>query len=150
MLTRPTVAGAETARASRGPMGCRTPATPPTYPVATPVGVRKEISGVRFTAKTFRTWLSSVQLLAALRGVDAATTLSRRKRQLNEALQSVADQLGNTPAICRKSYMHPALIDAFLSDELGLGSRQKRAGLSSAECDLVAVLQGLQQQRAAA
>ena len=110
----------------------------------------QQISGARFTAKTFRTWLASVLLLAALRREQAAGALSRRKRQLNEALQSVADQLGNTPAICRKSYVHPALIDAFLNDELPPSPRQKRAGLSSAESDLVALLESLQRQRAAA
>ena len=110
----------------------------------------KQISGASFTAKTFRTWLASVLLLAELRGLASADALSQRKRQLNEALGSVADQLGNTPAICRKSYVHPALIEAYLNSELRARSPEKRAGLSSAECDLVAVLEGLSRQRAAA
>lgn len=111
-----------------------------------------EISGTRFTAKTFRTWLASVLMLAELRGHEPAPGSSGRKRQLNDALRSVADQLGNTPAICRKSYVHPALIDAFLTGELAPGARSKakHAGLTASECDLTIVLEGLPRPSAAA
>jgi DNA topoisomerase I len=110
----------------------------------------QRLSGARFTAKTFRTWIASVRLLCELRGVEAAPALSKRKRQLNEALATVAEHLGNTPAICRKSYVHPGVVQLFLDGELKPTRRSRRAGLSDAECDLVAVLEGLTRQRLAA
>jgi DNA topoisomerase-1 len=110
----------------------------------------KRISGAGFTAKTFRTWLASVHMRAALRRVEAAETLTRRKRQLNDALCRVAEELGNTPAICRKSYVHPGVIEAFLNGELPASSRRKRAGLSEPERDLLGVLESLSHRHAAA
>ncbi len=110
----------------------------------------QQIGSARFTAKTFRTWVASVVALSELRTIEAAASLSRRKRQLNVALGNVAAQLGNTPAICRKSYVHPGLMQLFLDGELGPIRRVRRAGLSEPECDLVAVLESLVAQRAAA
>lgn len=110
----------------------------------------QRLSGARVTAKTFRTWLASVLMLSELRACSAAETAAARKRQLNLALANVAQQLGNTPAICRKSYVHPSLLQLFLDDELPAPSRVRRAGLTAPECDLVAVLESRQRQRAAA
>jgi DNA topoisomerase-1 len=110
----------------------------------------QRIGGARFTAKTFRTWIASVMALSELRAIDAADSLSRRKRQLNVALANVAAQLGNTPAICRKSYVHPGLMELFLDGELAPTRKVRRAGLSEPECDLVAVLESLVVHRAAA
>lgn len=110
----------------------------------------QRLSDARVTAKTFRTWLASVLMLAELRACSAAETMAARKRQLNLALASVAQQLGNTPAICRKSYVHPGLLQVFLDDELAAPSRVRRAGLTAQECDLVSVLEGLHRHRAAA
>jgi DNA topoisomerase-1 len=99
------------------------------------------LSGARFTAKTFRTWLASVLTLAELRRVAPAATLSARKRQLNQAISVVAEQLGNTLAICRKSYVHPVVMQAFLAGNLPPRQRARRAGLTAEESDLVAVLE---------
>jgi DNA topoisomerase-1 len=110
----------------------------------------QRIGGARFTAKTFRTWKASVAALAELRELEAAGSLSRRKRQLNVALANVAAQLGNTVAICRKSYVHPGLMQLFLDGELGPTPKVRRAGLTDPECDLVAVLESLVAHRAAA
>jgi DNA topoisomerase I len=98
------------------------------------------LSGAGFTAKTFRTWLASVSALAELRQLEPAATLTGRKRQLNAALSNVADRLGNTLAICRKSYVHPYVTQAFLDDQLPPRAQTKRAGLSPDECDLLALL----------
>ena len=81
---------------------------------------------------------------------NAATFPSARKRQLNSALSNVAQQLGNTLAICRKSYVHPAVMQAFLEGTLPTERVTKRAGLSSAECGLVSLLEQTVSQRAAA
>jgi DNA topoisomerase I len=98
------------------------------------------LTGARFTAKTFRTWLASVSALAELRKLEPAASLTRRKRQLNTALSNVAERLGNTLAICRKSYVHPYVSQAFLDDQLPPPAPLQRSGLSRQECDLVSVL----------
>jgi DNA topoisomerase I len=77
----------------------------------------KLISGGDFTAKDFRTWVGTVQcglLLAELE--PAPTPKSARKRELNEVIAQVADRLGNTPAVARKSYIHPEIIAAYSED----------------------------------
>jgi DNA topoisomerase-1 len=78
----------------------------------------REITGGEFTAKDFRTWhatIAALELLAASR----FATASEAKRQANAAIAAIAQRLGNTPAVCRKSYIHPAVVDAFLAGELG-------------------------------
>lgn len=110
----------------------------------------QRLSGAHFTAKTFRTWLASVLMLAELRACKAAETSAARKRQLNLALANVAAQLGNTPAICRKSYVHPGLLEPFVDGELAAPSKARRAGLTAQESDLVAVLESVHRVRAAA
>jgi DNA topoisomerase I len=108
------------------------------------------IFGQRFTAKTFRTWIASVITLQELRAIAAAESRTSRKRQLNVALGNVAEHLGNTVAICRKSYVHPVLMQSFLDGQLMAGQKSRRHGLSEAESDLVAVLESSLRQRAAA
>jgi DNA topoisomerase-1 len=88
--------------------------------------------------------------LRELRAVEAAESLTKRKRQLNAALANVADQLGNTLAICRKSYVHPVLMQLFLEGDLAASQKSRRHGLTEAECDLVAVLERSLHKRAAA
>jgi DNA topoisomerase-1 len=107
----------------------------------------QQISGAPFTAKTFRTWVASVLALRELRALEDQVSLAARKRQLNVALANVAERLGNTVAICRKSYVHPGLIAAFLADELPPPSRVRRAGLTPEESDLVATLESLARPR---
>jgi DNA topoisomerase-1 len=116
-------------------------------------GYIRRASGATFTAKTFRTWIASVLALGELRRITPAESVTARKRQLNDALRTVSEQLGNTLAICRKSYVHPALMTAFVDGELPASSRAARSGLSAAEADLVATLERLarpQRERLAA
>lgn len=111
----------------------------------------QSLGGERFTAKTFRTWIASVSALTELRSeLPLAASSSARKRQLNAALSRVAQRLGNTLAVCRKSYVHPALTCAFLEDALPPRHHPRRRGLSTDELDLVAVLEQLGSLRAAA
>jgi len=110
----------------------------------------QRISGPRFTAKTFRTWIASVTALAELRCVEPAASPSARKRQLNAAVSRVAERLGNTLAVCRKSYVHPAVMHAFLEGELGCEPGPKRRGLTAQESDLVALLERGSRQKVAA
>jgi DNA topoisomerase-1 len=71
----------------------------------------REISGEDFTAKDFRTWSGSVVALRAL--ADLGEGESETKRGVAAAMRAVAEHLGNTPAISRKSYVHPAILDAY-------------------------------------
>lgn len=71
------------------------------------------IAGARLTAKDFRTWTGTVQALESLLGPPPATG---RKRAL-DALKQAAAFLGNTVAVCRRSYVHPALLAAAQSGE---------------------------------
>lgn len=103
----------------------------------------QRLSGAAFTAKTFRTWVASVLALAELRSLQPAASLTARKRQLNVALSNVALQLNNTLAICRKSYVHPALMSVFLEGQLPPPTRARRSGLSAAEADLAVALEQL-------
>ncbi len=80
----------------------------------------REIAGDDFSAKDFRTWIGTVECIAAL--VDPAAHVAEAKKNLNEALARVAERLGNTPAICRKAYVHPAVIETYTS-ELRLPAR---------------------------
>lgn len=73
----------------------------------------KEISGEDFTAKDFRTWAGTVLACAELRRCDPATSKTALKKNVSTAIKQVAEQLGNTPAICRKCYVHPAILDAY-------------------------------------
>jgi DNA topoisomerase-1 len=75
----------------------------------------QEIAGDDFTAKDFRTWGGTLMAAALLREIGETETAC--KTALLEAIDKVAKQLGNTPTICRKSYIHPAVLDAFMARE---------------------------------
>jgi DNA topoisomerase-1 len=78
----------------------------------------REISGADFTAKLFRTWAGSVQALEGFVAIAPAETQTEAKRNVVQVVKDVASALGNTPAVCRKSYIHPALIDGYLKGTL--------------------------------
>ena len=103
----------------------------------------KEISGEDFTAKDFRTWAGTVLVALALQEFEAFDSRTQAKRNIVRAIEDVARQLGNTPAICRTSYVHPAVVDAYL-DGLVLNSLRKRT-----ERRLVWALPGLRPEEAA-
>jgi DNA topoisomerase IB len=74
----------------------------------------KEITGADFTAKDFRTWSATVLAAVALAvSAEAATSKTSRKRAVVRAVKEVAHYLGNTPAVCRSSYIDPRAIDRF-------------------------------------
>jgi DNA topoisomerase I len=72
-----------------------------------------EAGGERFTAKDFRTWWGSLLALIELTQVERPASQAASKRAISTVMKAVAKQLGNTPAICRKSYVHPAVIRAY-------------------------------------
>jgi DNA topoisomerase I len=73
----------------------------------------KRVSGSEITAKDFRTWGGSLLAAAHLEEIGRPETAAGRKRAVNEAVRRVARILNNTPAVCRKYYIHPGLLDAF-------------------------------------
>ena len=82
-------------------------------------GYLREITGADFTAKDFRTWAGTVlafRALSALRPPDRPTDA---RHEVAAAMRTTADRLGNTPAVARGSYVHPAVIDAYLDGSLG-------------------------------
>jgi DNA topoisomerase I len=73
----------------------------------------KEHTGGEFTAKDFRTWNATVLAAVALAAAGDARTQAQRKRAVSGAIKTVAGYLGNTPAVCRASYVDPRVIDRF-------------------------------------
>ena len=78
----------------------------------------REITGQDFTAKDFRTWAATVLASLALQELDPSDSDTGVKKNIVRAVENVAESLGNTPAICRKCYIHPAVIDAYLEGSL--------------------------------
>ena len=73
----------------------------------------KETTGGDFTAKDFRTWSATVLASVALAVSTSATSATARKRAISRAYQEVAHYLGNTPAVCRSSYVDPRVVDRY-------------------------------------
>ncbi|MFC0201393.1 DNA topoisomerase IB [Paracoccus rhizosphaerae] len=80
----------------------------------------RRISGRRITAKDFRTWTGTVLAALALAEYERADSDAAAKRNVRDAIEAVAARLGNTPTICRKCYVHPQVIEAYLASDLKL------------------------------
>ena len=104
----------------------------------------REITGADVTAKVFRTWAGTVRALAALRALAPADppeedSKTAMKRALVAMVKEVAGRLGNTPAVCRRCYIHPAVIEAFEAGTFHermaalAGRRGRGAGLDADE-----------------
>ncbi|HVW25144.1 MAG TPA: DNA topoisomerase IB [Polyangiaceae bacterium] len=106
----------------------------------------KAATGRSFTAKEFRTWSATVHATVLLHQCVAPRTASERKKNLLAAIDRVAAHLGNTRAICRSSYVHPLVIDAYESDRLTkafsrcLAGPRPAAGLRHEECAVLSLL----------
>jgi DNA topoisomerase I len=74
----------------------------------------REIAGEELTAKDFRTWAGTNLAALALRELESFDTQTTAKRNVVRAVEAVSRLLGNTPAICRKCYIHPAVFDGYL------------------------------------
>lgn len=99
----------------------------------------QEITGEEFTAKDFRTWAGTVLAAIALNHLGPSQTKKEAKANIKNAVTAVSKLLGNTPAICRKCYVHPAIFETYLSGVAIEGLKQKTAeSLEADEVDLVA------------
>jgi DNA topoisomerase-1 len=74
----------------------------------------REISGEDITAKHFRTWAGTVLAAIALSEFEAVDSDALAKKNIRAAIERVAKRLGNTPTICRKCYIHPEVLEAYL------------------------------------
>jgi DNA topoisomerase I len=78
----------------------------------------REITGEDITAKDFRTWAGTQLAAEALRAFRNLDSESKRKKAIVRAVEKVARHLGNTPAICRRCYIHPAILDGYVDGTL--------------------------------
>ena len=74
----------------------------------------RAITGEDYTAKDFRTWSGTVLAALALQEFEKFDSETQAKKNIVRAIESVAERLGNTPSVCRKCYVHPAVLDAYL------------------------------------
>ena len=78
----------------------------------------REVAGAEFTAKDFRTWFGTVLAARELLAAEPADTERERKQRIVRAVEAVSERLGNTPAICRKCYVHPVVIETYKDGRL--------------------------------
>lgn len=88
--------------------------------------------GGDYTAKDFRTWGGTLLAACALHVCGPAPSAAAGRRSVAAAITTVAARLGNTPAVCRKSYVHPGVVDAFLDGRLARSGLQGLAALEGA------------------
>ena len=113
----------------------------------------REVTGEDFTAKDFRTWAGTVLAALALAEHEAFGSQTEAKRLVVRAVEQVARNLGNTPSVCRKGYIHPAIIETYLEGRLvdALDGRVDRLrGLRPEEAAVLAMLRGRVQEARAA
>jgi len=107
----------------------------------------RETTGDDFTAKDFRTWAGTVLAAEALEGCSFSTAKQAQK-QVKTAIADVANRLGNTAVVCRKSYIHPVILDAYL--DKSFPSKRPLAssrGLSTREVMVLALLRSRAKER---
>jgi DNA topoisomerase-1 len=110
------------------------------------------LAGEDYTAKDFRTWSGTVLAAIALQAFEPFESEAQAKKNIVQAIETVAQQLGNTPAICRKCYVHPVVMEAYLEGamaELFKQRGQRRSeknshALSAEEAAVLAFLQDRQ------
>lgn len=87
----------------------------------------REITDEPFTAKDFRTWAGTVLACMALQEFEAFDSDTEAKKNVVEAVKRVAKRLGNTPAVCRSSYIHPEILDSYMDGSMLESLRQRAA-----------------------
>jgi len=103
----------------------------------------RDITGEEYTAKDFRTWSGTVLAALALQEFEKVDSEAQARKNVVRAIESVAEKLGNTPSVCRKCYVHPAVLDAYMDGTMLEGLR------ALAEEKLVEDLHALQPEEAA-
>lgn len=111
----------------------------------------RDAAGGEFTAKDFRTWAGTVLAARALQEMERVDAEAQAKRNVVAAIEAVAARLGNTRAVCRRCYVHPAIVDAYLDGSMldvlrGRAEREMRSSLRTLSPEEAAVLALLQQR----
>lgn len=109
------------------------------------------ITGKDFTAKDFRTWTGTVLAALALREFEPIGSKAKAKKNIVRAINHVAQRLGNTPAVCKKCYIHPVIFDSYLDGALVAAlrrsaEREMRTSLTRLRPEEAAVVTLLQQR----
>lgn len=111
----------------------------------------KKLAGDEFTSKDFRTWAGTVLAVQALGSQPAARSVTEAKRNISKAVEAVSQRLRNTPAVCRKCYIHPAIFDSYTDGTLHRA--MQKSGHEAAVLRLLALLkqrEALQARRSGA
>ena len=101
----------------------------------------RKAAGAEFTAKDFRTWAGTVKVASKLSALPRPTTKAATERAVCGVIKEVASELGNTAAVCRKSYVHPSVLEAFA--EAGFPKSRTTGRLSAAETRVLRLLEGV-------
>lgn len=101
----------------------------------------KEISGLDISAKDFRTWAATVEAAKRLAECPTCLSVSACKREVAKVIRDVAETLGNTPAVCRSSYVHPQVLEAYCTGRPAPVRGRKRKGLSGEESAVLRFLE---------
>jgi DNA topoisomerase-1 len=112
----------------------------------------KEISGQDYTSKDFRTWAGTVLAAQTLKDFEKFDSDAKAKKNIVRAVEAVAKRLGNTKAVCRKCYIHPAIFDAYLDGSMvrTIADRAARAARKAGDfTEAEAAVLGLLQRRLA-
>jgi DNA topoisomerase-1 len=103
----------------------------------------REISSESFTAKDFRTWAGTVFTACELSRFPPHRSQTAAKKNILQAIKSVATRLGNTTSVCRKCYIHPAVVDAYIDGDVIKPAKRRRLSrsrLSPQETAVVALI----------
>jgi DNA topoisomerase-1 len=100
----------------------------------------QDVSGEELTVKDFRTWGASALCMRALGELGTPGSAAQANRSIAEAIRDVADTLGNTPTVCRASYVHPALLESYAAGELPPAAKRRLRGLDRWESALLRFL----------
>jgi DNA topoisomerase I len=109
----------------------------------------REIAGPGVTAKDFRTWAGTMQAAAALREIGPAETERDRKANIVRAVDQVAERLGNTRAVCRNYYIHPAILGEYMQGRVVPAVKRRRRAQTENRLrdDEIAVLRFIRQSQ---
>jgi len=111
----------------------------------------KDVTGGDFSAKDFRTWAGSLQMLRSLKVLEKADTATKLKSNIVSALDAVSIKLGNTRTVCKKYYVHPGILNMYENNEIenylkeldGIEEPDEKTGLTKDEKILMKILKQL-------
>jgi DNA topoisomerase-1 len=110
----------------------------------------RQVCGEGFTAKDFRTWAGTVLVARALADAARPATATDARHAVVQAIESAAQRLGNTVAVCRKSYVHPVVVEGFLEGDVIERARRAPARMRRLSADEVAGVRLIERRTRAA